>query len=246
MVAAALHRRRQLVRTAERADEQRHEQRNERFRALEQVAALEVRAAGALGGHDLVRLLDERGDEAQRDGHHHRQLMHRHAELLERAEQVLQPVGQADGAGGIGQQEGAHDEQRDAQHHGDGGDHALARDVEDPELRDDGAGGVEEVQHRGEGDDEQHRLEAAEERPRAHLRDAHGDDQRQDQHAVGNGALCQKDGYDIKNGRQQLGARVEPVGERVAWEILAEGDVLQHTAPPFRSASSAAFSSATV
>ena len=103
--------------------------------------------------------------------------------------------------------------------------------MEDPELRDDGAGGVEEVQHRGEGDDEQHRLEAAEERPRAHLRDAHGDDQRQDQHAVGNGAFCQKDGYDIKNGRQQLGARVEPVGERVAWEILAEGDVLQHSAP---------------
>ena len=31
-----------------------------------------------------------------------------------------------------------------------------------------------------------------------------------------------------------------------AGEILAEGDVLQHTAPPFRSASSAAFSSATV
>ena len=53
-------------------------------------------------------------------------------------------------------------------------------------------GGVEEVQHRGEGDDEQHRLEAAEERPRAHLRDAHGDDQRQDQHAVGNGALARK------------------------------------------------------
>ena len=26
--------------------------------------------------------------------------MHRHADLLERAEQVLQPVGQADGAGG--------------------------------------------------------------------------------------------------------------------------------------------------
>ena len=51
VVAAALHRRRQLVRTAERADEQRHEQRNERFRALEQVAALEVRAAGALGGY---------------------------------------------------------------------------------------------------------------------------------------------------------------------------------------------------
>ena len=48
VVAAALHRRRQLVRTAERADEQRHEQRDERLGALEQITALKVRAAGAL------------------------------------------------------------------------------------------------------------------------------------------------------------------------------------------------------
>ena len=77
-------------------------------------------------------------------------------------------------------------------------------------------------------------LRPLEEHPRAgSSRCATRDDQRQDQHAVGRSEpFAREDGYDIENGRQQLGARVEPVGERVAWEILAEGDVLQHTRSP--------------
>ncbi len=52
--------------------------------------------------------------------------------------------------------------------------------------------------------------------------------------------------YDIKNGRQQLGARVEPVGERVAGKILAERDVLQHMAAPSSQREQLLLSSATV
>ena len=40
--------------------------------------AFKVRATGFLGGHDLIRLLDQRGDEPQGNAHHHGQLMHRH------------------------------------------------------------------------------------------------------------------------------------------------------------------------
>ena len=73
-------------------------------------AALKVRAPGLLGGHDLVRLLDQGGDEPQGDGHHHGQLMDRHMDLFHPAQQPLQPVGEADGAGGVGHQERAHDQ----------------------------------------------------------------------------------------------------------------------------------------
>ena len=80
-------------------------------------------------GHDLIRFLDEGGDKAQGDGHHHGQLMHRQAQLLQGPQQVLQGIGETDGAGGVGQKEGAHDQEHDAQHHGDGGIDARQGDA---------------------------------------------------------------------------------------------------------------------
>ena len=125
VVAAAFHGRRQLVGAAERADKQRHKQRHERLGALHKASGLKVGAARLLRGHDLIRLFDERRDEAKRDRHHHRELMHRDLDLLERAQQALQTVRQADGRGRIREQERSHDQKRDAQHHRDGGAHTL-------------------------------------------------------------------------------------------------------------------------
>ena len=82
VVAAALHGRGQLVGPPEGADEQRHQNGNQGLGLLDQAATLKVRAPGLLGRHDLVRLLDQRGNEPQGDGHHHGQLMDRHMEPL--------------------------------------------------------------------------------------------------------------------------------------------------------------------
>ena len=56
---------------------------------LEQIPGFKIRASGLLGGHDLVRLLDERRDKAQGDGHHHRKLMDGRVQLFERAQSRL-------------------------------------------------------------------------------------------------------------------------------------------------------------
>ena len=117
MVAAALHGRGQLVGPAEGADEQRHQNRHQGLCLLHQIAAFKIRTPGLLGGHDLVRLLNEGGDEPQGDGHHHSQLVHRHMEAFEPAHELLQRIRQPDRAGGIGQKERAHNEQHDADDH---------------------------------------------------------------------------------------------------------------------------------
>ena len=59
VVAAAFHGYRKLVRPAERADEQRHQNGDQRSRPLEQISALKIRSAGLLSRHDLIRLLNE-------------------------------------------------------------------------------------------------------------------------------------------------------------------------------------------
>ena len=84
MVAAGFHRHCQFTRAAERADEQRHQQGNHRLRAGEKVARLKIRTARHLRLHNLVRFLHQRGDEAERNGHHHRQLVRGKVKALER------------------------------------------------------------------------------------------------------------------------------------------------------------------
>ena len=93
MVAAALHGHGQLVGPAERRDEERNEDGHQGLDALGEVTGIQHGAAGLLGVHDLFRFLDEGGDEPQRDGHHHSQLMHREVHLGQRAQQVLDGVG---------------------------------------------------------------------------------------------------------------------------------------------------------
>ena len=154
MVAAALHGGGQLVCPAEGADEQRHQDGEQGLGPAGKTARLKIGAPGLLGTHDLVRLLDERGDEPEGDAHHHGQLMDGEAQLFQRRHQPLQPVGELKGGGGIGQQERAAHQQHDPQHHQHRPAQALLRDAEDPPLGDHPPGEVEEVQKGREGDDE--------------------------------------------------------------------------------------------
>ena len=116
-VAAALHGHRQLVRPAEGADEQRHQNRNQCLCPVNQATRLKVGASGLLCGDDLVRLLDQRGDKAKCNAHHHGELMHRHFYLFERSQHDLQRIRQRNGRGGIGEQEGTCHQHQNADNH---------------------------------------------------------------------------------------------------------------------------------
>ena len=228
MVAAALHGDGQLVCPAEGGDEQGDKQGDQRLGPLDQVARLKIRPPGPLGGHDLVRLLDQQGDEAQGDGHHHGQLMDRHMDLFQRAQQVLQPVGEQDGGGGVGQQEGAGNEHQDADHHEESVEHALQRDGEDPEADQHRVPRrVEQVEDGGEDDDEHHRLHAPENGLHRHLGDGDGHGQQQEHDAVSDKGLGQEQGHDIQHHRDQLGAGVQAVDDGIAGEVLPQRDILQ-------------------
>ena len=160
-------------------------------------------------------------------------------QLFQGREQPLQSVGEADGAGGIGQQEGAHDQHDDPQHHGDGGADALKGDVaQQPHVRHRRAAGEEQVHDGGEGHDDIHRLQATGQGPVVDLggEDAHRQHRRHQR--VGQYALGVEQRHDIQDHAQQLGAGVQPVDDGIAGEILAQRDILQHTAqPPFRASS---------
>ena len=160
-------------------------------------------------------------------------------DLLQRIEQQLQSVGQCDGAGGVGQEEGAGDEQHDAQDHFHGARDALPCDYPARDYR--RALRVENVQRGGQHDDEQHRLQPLEYRRRFYLRQRHARSRRQHHRDVRHPAVRLEQRDDVQHDKYQLRARVQPVDYSVSWEVLAEGDVLQHMSTPF-SSSSAAFS----
>ena len=236
-IAAGVHGQRQLLGPAERAHEQRHQQRHHGLGPGDEVAGLKVRAAGLLGLHDLVRLVHQRGDEAQGDGHHHGDLVGREVNDLQRPEQRLQAVRQGDGGGGQRQQLGAHHQQDQAHRHEAGHAQAGVGDAYEADVHQLVARGLEEqVQYEGEYDDEEYGLQAADQElqvdPGGRGAGQHeGGDQQKARKALGH----EHDG-DQGDGGQQLGARVEPVYEGFAGEILAQRDVFQHLAslPPRR------------
>ena len=161
-VAAALHGRGQLVGAPECADEQRYKDRHEGLGTVEQISRFKIRAAGLLGRNDLIRLLDERRDEAQGNAHHESQLVHREMDGLQRREQGFQAVCQRDGRRRVGQKERARHEHDDAQHQEARVDKALPRDLKDPELHQHIALGIKYVDDSGKNDDKQQRLQALE------------------------------------------------------------------------------------
>ena len=144
-------------------------------------------------------------------------------------------VGEHDGGGGVGEQEGAGDEEGDAQHHEEGGPQPLHRDFQKLPLPDGVAGGVEDVEHGGEHDDEQNGLHAPEDVPGVDPGDGDAGAQHGKEDGVGHPALGGKEGHDIEDGEQELGPGVQPVDDGIAGEILSQGDVLEgHQTAPFR------------
>ena len=152
---------------------------------------------------------------------------------------MLQRVGKADGTGGIGQEEGPHDQHDDPQHHGDGRADALVGDVaQQPHVRHRRAAGEEQVHDGGEGHDDIDRLQAAGQGFIVNFGDQDAGGQHHRHDGVGQHAFGVEQGHDIQDHAQKLGAGIQPVDQGIAREILAEGDILQHTPrPPFRARS---------
>ena len=156
-------------------------------------------------------------------------------ELFQGREQALDAVGEQDGGGGIGQQEGARNEHHNADHHEKGGAHALQRDGEHPDLEQHMlAGGVEEVEYRGEHKDEHHWLQSTHDGLDRYSGDADERGQNSEQKAVGHETFCHEQGHDIQGNAQNLGAGVHAVQGGIAGEVLAQGNVFQRhvRAPP--------------
>ncbi len=96
-IAAAVHSDDELLGAPERADEERHHQRNQTAGAFHQPtgpAGAEVGAAGDLRAGDAVELLGEDGHEAQSDEPDHAELIGGDAEALQRDEQQIAAVGE--------------------------------------------------------------------------------------------------------------------------------------------------------
>ena len=236
MVAAAFHRHRQFVGAAEGRDEQRDQDGDQRADALGEFAVIQLGAAGFLGVHDLFGLVDQRRDKAQRNGHHHRELMHREVQFLQRAQQRFDRIGQHDGAGRVGQKAGARDERDDAGGHKHGVVDAFAVDAQHPELpqRFAFARDKEQVEHGREHDQRHDGLEAFEDQLERDLRNAvkqheHGQRQRDAQRVGGD-----KQHDDVGDDADQLEARVAAVQHRMAGEMLADRNITKHGCPPFR------------
>ena len=141
---------------------------------LHQAAGFQVGPPRLLGGHNFIRLLDEGGDKAQGDGHHHGKLVDREVKALEGIHQPLDTVGEGDGGGGVGEEGGSGDEADDAHRHKDSGVDSLPGDFDNPPLPQDLSIHKEHIQHRGEDDDGNHRLQAFENHHQGNLADEIG------------------------------------------------------------------------
>ena len=88
-ISPRLHRVGQLLGPVKRRDEQRHDERKHRTDLLLQRSAAHIDAAGCLCLHDALCLFDQRRNEAQCDGDHHRDLMRRDTDAAKRLEQIF-------------------------------------------------------------------------------------------------------------------------------------------------------------
>ena len=156
-------------------------------------------------------------------------------DALEGPQELLQAVGEHNGRGGIGQQEGAGDEEGETEHHKEGGPEALHCDPQEIPLPQNRAGSVENIEQGGEHDDEQDWPHAPEEGRRADLGHGSAGGQHQKEHGIAHRPPGQKEGDDIEDGAQELGPGVQPVDGGVSREILPQSDVTQgHQTAPFR------------
>ena len=221
VVAAGLHRHREVVRTAEGTDEERYQDRHHRLRALEQISALEVGATGLLGLHDLIRFLDEDRDETECDRHHHRDFMHRYAELFEHAETLLEAVRELVRRGRQGHERGAEHEEDEARAHHERDVETLAGDFQNPELHEHLTRGQEEVEAHGNQKQDHDALQSARHETERYIADFDEDREGDGSDAIHDPALHDEEGDQEKHGAEQLHTRVQAMNHGVDRIILS-------------------------
>ena len=156
--------------------------------------------------------------------------MHRHLDLLQGVQELLQPIGEGDGRGGIGEHKGASQKHGDSQHHKQGVENTLPGDGEDPEGHQGRPLGIEEVEQAGEQNDKEQRLHALQNHLELDFRERHHRGQRGKDQGVGHHALGAEERHDIDDDQDELGAGIQPVDNGISREKLPQGDVLKHGA----------------
>ena len=159
--------------------------------------------------------------------------MYRDTKLFQGTHQALKTVGQADGRGGIGQQEGAGNQHQDSAHHEYRPFQALGGDGKRPQPQNHLAAiGVKQVQYAGEDYDNDQRLHAPD---NGFQRNPGNPDAAQQEHkhqTVGQPASRDKQGHDVEYRHHQLGSGVQPVNHGIPREILAQGNIFKHAESP--------------
>ena len=160
--------------------------------------------------------------------------MHREVQFGQGPQQGLDGIGQHNGAGGIGQQAGARNQGRHPDPHDDGIPDALGVDGDKAHLeqRFPFPADKEDIQHGGEQDDGQDGLQAAADHLEGDPGDlVHGPQEhhRQSQpQGVGSGEQHRN----IDDGKHQFQPGVKAVDQAVAGEVLSNGNITNHWAPP--------------
>ena len=198
---------------------------------MNEIAGVKIGAAGPLSRHDFVGLLDQGRDKPQGNGHHHGQFMDGNMDLLQRIEQLLQPVGEHDRGGGIGQQKGAGDQHHNAPDHKNGVADSLPGDGKHPERDHRITRRVKDVQDCGDDQNNQNRFQAAQKGLWLDAGDCHAQTEQGEEHNIGNDSAGQEQRHDIENGQQQLGPRVHAVNRRIAGEKLPQRNILERHSP---------------
>ena len=126
-------------------------------------------------------------------------------DLFQGIQQALQTVGQGDGRGGIGQQEGAGDQQHDAQDHLRRPLHSLPGQGETEDVDDlMGAGGEEQVQNARKRHDHHDGLQTTGDGFEGDGRNFNAHRQESDDQAVGQPARSQKQRHDVDHDHKEL------------------------------------------
>lgn len=221
VVAAGLHRHREVVRAAEGTDEERYQDRHHRLCALEQIPALEVGAAGLLCLHNLIRFLDEDRDKTECDRHHHRDFVNRYADLFQDTESLLQTVGELVRRGRQCHERGAEHEKDETCTHHECDVETLTGDLQNPELHEHLAWSQEEVEAHGDQEQNHDALKPPRHEAERHVTDFDEDREGERSDAIHDPALHDEEGDQEKHGAEQLHPRVQTMDHGVDRIVLS-------------------------
>ncbi len=196
---------------------------------MSEAARFEIRASGLLRAHDLVSFLDERGYEAQRDAHHHAELMHRKMKLFQRTEQRLHRVRELKRRGGVGQQQRAAYQQQYTQYQKSRRLKSLEIYADSPDFYQQMlALGIKQVEYARNYDYKDYGLRSAQQYGKPYPAQYHAYRKEGQHHGVGPYALGNEQNYYIQQGQHELRPRIKAVDDGISGEILPHCDILKH------------------